>query len=138
MEKAIKVIVADTNWWISLAIKRFNNKFAAVLLSPALQFVSSTELTDEIKATFSKERLQKYLDEDIITLFWKQFEALVTNITVSSVITDCRDPKDNFLLALAKDSGADYLITGDKDLLDMKLFEKTIICTLTEFTEKYL
>jgi len=45
----------------------------------------------------------------------------------------CRDPKDNFLLALAKDGNADYLITGDDDLRSMNQFEKTIIVKLNEF-----
>jgi predicted nucleic acid-binding protein len=49
----------------------------------------------------------------------------------------CRDPKDNFLLALAKDGLADYLITGDRDLLSVKKFGKTQIVTLNEF-EKIL
>jgi predicted nucleic acid-binding protein len=36
-------------------------------------------------------------------------------------------------LALAMDSGADYLITGDKDLLELKSFEGTEILAITEF-----
>ena len=51
----------------------------------------------------------------------------------AETITICRDPKDNFLLALAKDAGADYLITRDEDLLTIKQFEKTIILTLEDF-----
>jgi len=43
------------------------------------------------------------------------------------------DPKDNFLLALAKDGNADYLITGDNNLLSLKEFGKTKIVTLSEF-----
>lgn len=52
---------------------------------------------------------------------------------VSSVVDICRDEKDNFLLALAKDSKADYLITGDADLLTIKKFEHTEILTYIEF-----
>lgn len=59
MEKEIKIIVADTNWWVSLIIKKFNNTFATILSSPVLKFVTSEELTDEIRKTLSKERLQK-------------------------------------------------------------------------------
>lgn len=51
----------------------------------------------------------------------------------TSDVTICRDEKDNFLLALAKDSGADYLITGDKDLLILKTIEKTKILTIVDF-----
>ena len=32
-------------------------------------------------------------------------------------VDDCRDPKDDFLLALALDRRADYLVAGDADLL---------------------
>ena len=62
MPKEVKVIVADTNWWISLIIKKFINKFAEILPLANLKFVSSPELTGEIKDTLSKERLQKHLD----------------------------------------------------------------------------
>ena len=53
----------------------------------------------------------------------------------TSVIYLCRDPKDNFLLALAKDAGADYLITRDDDLLILQKFESTAILTLNQFIE---
>jgi predicted nucleic acid-binding protein len=52
---------------------------------------------------------------------------------VTSSVSLCRDKKDNFLLALAKDACADYLITGDKDLLVIKKFERTQIITITEY-----
>lgn len=54
---------------------------------------------------------------------------------VESKAEICRDLKDNFLLSLSKDSKADFLITGDKDLLDLKQFESTKIITMTEFLE---
>jgi predicted nucleic acid-binding protein len=49
-----------------------------------------------------------------------------------SVVT----PKDNFLLALAKDGKAHYLLTGDKDLLDLEKFGKTRIVTISHFLEE--
>ena len=55
---------------------------------------------------------------------------------VNSEITICRDSKDNFLLALAKDAGADFLITGDKDLLSLKTFGNTKIISLNEFVKQ--
>jgi predicted nucleic acid-binding protein len=36
-------------------------------------------------------------------------------------------------LSAAFDGGADYLITGDKDLLTLKQYGKTEIVTVTEF-----
>jgi uncharacterized protein len=47
----------------------------------------------------------------------------------------CRDPKDNFLLSLAADGNADFLLTGDKDLLDLEKFGETIIVTISDFLQ---
>lgn len=43
------------------------------------------------------------------------FDPLIDLIEVESIVTICKDSPDNFLLALAKDSKADYLLTGDND-----------------------
>lgn len=45
----------------------------------------------------------------------------------------CRDPKDNYLPALSKDGEADYLVSGDEDLLMIEQFEKTKIIDYTTF-----
>ena len=68
-----------------------------------------------------------------VNLFFCNGTFTGTIIQVSSVVEICRDAKDNFLLALAKDSQADYLITVDADLLVIKKFEHTEIVTYTEF-----
>src|ERR1035438_6302260 len=39
------------------------------------------------------------------------------------------DPKDSFLLALAEASQADFLVTGDKELLSLKHYKSTRIIT---------
>jgi uncharacterized protein len=54
-------------------------------------------------------------------------------VEIESSTQVCRDIKDNFLLSLAKDGNADFLLTGDDDLLDIKLFENTRILTYNEF-----
>lgn len=48
-----------------------------------------------------------------------------------------RDPKDNFLLDLIDFSKADFLVTGDKDLLAHNPFKTSKILTPVEF-EKFL
>ena len=51
-------------------------------------------------------------------------------VEVNSNVKICRDPKDDFLLSLALDSKAEYLITGDKDLLELEKVGTTKIITL--------
>jgi putative PIN family toxin of toxin-antitoxin system len=48
----------------------------------------------------------------------------------------CRDAKDNYLLSLAIDSDADFLITGDNDLLVLENVRKTRILKFTEFVNR--
>ena len=46
-----------------------------------------------------------------------------------------RDPSDDHVLALAEQSGADYIITGDEDLLILKRHNKTPIVQPRQFWE---
>jgi putative PIN family toxin of toxin-antitoxin system len=95
----------------------------------------STELITEIESTITKPKLKKYFKTNALEEMLLTFEPFIDLIDVQSIVTICRDPKDNFLLALAKDSKADYLLTGDNDLLDIKKFDKTKIITINKFFE---
>ncbi|WP_188562824.1 putative toxin-antitoxin system toxin component, PIN family [Hymenobacter frigidus] len=65
----------------------------------------------------------------------RQFWAFPTT-PVTSAVELCRDPKDNFLLNLALDSQADYLLSGDEDLLVLGSVGSTSIMTLAEFAQQ--
>ena len=46
-----------------------------------------------------------------------------------------RDPKGDPLVACAVEAGADYLVSGDNDLLDLGKYENTRVVTPREFVE---
>ncbi|WP_412467589.1 putative toxin-antitoxin system toxin component, PIN family [Pedobacter sp. KLB.chiD] len=46
-----------------------------------------------------------------------------------------RDAKDNFLLSLCVDGNADFLLTGDQDLLSLEKIGTTNIKTIASFFE---
>ena len=54
----------------------------------------------------------------------------------SQVTAVCRDPSDDYLLALAKAAGADLLVTRDEDLLVLKKHGKTEIVHVAEFLKR--
>jgi len=54
-------------------------------------------------------------------------------IPSQSVQGICRDPDDDAILACALEAGADYLVTGDVDLLELKIFKGIRIVTPREF-----
>jgi len=60
-------------------------------------------------------------------------EAIAEKVEIKPTHFINRDPKDNFLLDLIDFSKADYLVTGDKDLLVHNPFKSTIILTPANF-----
>ena len=57
---------------------------------------------------------------------------------LSEIPQRCRDPKEDYLLELARVADADFLITGDKDLIEMHQMGRCQILTLDEFKQNYL
>jgi len=127
-----KRLVVDANAWISsLLTPRFRTRLDIVFTS-AYHLLVSEELFRDLARAMRKPHLAKSIkqaDYDSLVSLLRTDAELVE---VRSVVEVCRDPKDNFLLALAKDGDADYLITGDNDLLVMKEFEKTKIVNLSD------
>ncbi|MBF0570493.1 MAG: putative toxin-antitoxin system toxin component, PIN family [Candidatus Omnitrophica bacterium] len=49
------------------------------------------------------------------------------------VVENLRDPNDHMIIATALSGEADYLITGDKDMLVLKKIKRTIIISPREY-----
>ena len=87
----------------------------------------SDELLAEFIDVCQRPKLKKYFSDSDLRVLLVAIRKYAEFIEVKSTIKVCRDPKDNFLLALAKDGKASHLITGDRDLLDMKRYKQTTI-----------
>ena len=59
----------------------------------------------------------------------------VTDITVEAK-SDIRDPKDLYLLSMAESVPVDYIVSGDKDLTDLKEHANIPIITYNELLVK--
>ncbi len=127
------LIVINTNLWISFLISNRLRKLDTLLLLEKLHFLFSKELLDEINSIITKPKLQKYFSTNALEEMLLILEPYIELVEVKSKVNVSRDPKDNFLLALSKDGKASYLLTGDKDLLDLEKFGKTKIMTITHF-----
>jgi uncharacterized protein len=131
-EKPIKVII-DTNLWISFLIGKQLANLKSLLVEGAVQAVFSRQLLDEITIVTQRPKLQKYFPPEKVADLIAFLEFIGLLVEVKSSVSLCRDAKDDYLLALAKDSQADYLITGDEDLLVLESFEGTLIMTYQSF-----
>lgn len=87
----------------------------------------------ELYDVVSKPKFDKYVSLERRTQFIAVFLASATRIETASVVDVCRDPKDNRFLELARDGHADYIITGDDDLLVLHPYHDTKIVTLADF-----
>jgi putative PIN family toxin of toxin-antitoxin system len=90
-------------------------------------------LLNEFIDVANRPTLKKYFSKSDIENLIELFDLNGTIIQVNPKINICRDFKDNFLLDLAIQGNADYLISGDKDLLTIEKIEKTKIITFKDF-----
>ena len=126
-------LVIDTNLWISFIISKKFSEIEGLLFSTKSRILFSAELIEELEVTIQKPKLKKYFAKSSVEEMMNVFDDYIDFVEVNSKINACRDFKDNFLLSLAKDGKADYLLTGDKDLLVLNPFENTKIITYSEF-----
>jgi putative PIN family toxin of toxin-antitoxin system len=131
-------IILDTNLWISFLISKDFSKLDSFLFSKKIELVFSQELLDEFLDVVKRPKFRRFFTNEDIEDILETIEEFAIFVPVNSRTDICRDPKDNFLLSLAKDSNAQYLLTGDKDLLDLKLFENTKIITISNFLNSFL
>ena len=133
--KSLKLVI-DTNLWISFIISKKLSQLEPLLLAGNCRILFSSELVDELKATIAKPKLQKYFPENALDEMLTVFDPYIDFVEIKSRVHICRDSNDDFLLALAKDGKANYLLTGDNDLLEIGEFEKTTIIKISDFLER--
>lgn|ERR1700744_4202620 len=126
-------IILDTNLWISFLLSKDFAKLDKLLLKGQVQLLFSEELLEEFISVTKRPKLKKYFNPSDINILLETFTEIAEFVNVKSNIEMCRDSKDNFLLSLAVDGNADYLITGDKDLLVLEKVNKTLIITIQEY-----
>lgn len=137
MRKVRKLrIILDTNLWISFLISKRLKKIDTLFNQDNVTLIFSEELLEEFVAVAKRPKFNKYFSMKELENILNLFDTFGELIKVTSIVEVCRDEKDNFLLALARDGNVDFLITGDEDLLSINLFENTSILTYKEFEHK--
>ncbi len=126
-------IIIDTNLWISFLITKDFSKLDEIIFIRNARLVFSQELLDEFLEVVQRPKFRRFFSAKDIEVILETIEEYAVYIKVNTLVEICRDPKDNFLLSLSIDGKADFLITGDKDLLAMNKFGETTIVTITEF-----
>ena len=128
-------IVVDTNIWISFLIGKKLSGLKTLLSSGKVELILCEELKEEILLVTQRPKLAKYFPQADVEQLLSFMEVIGKLYVPKAIESVCRDPKDDYLLALAKEAKADYLISGDNDLLIIRIIDKTEIITISAFEE---
>lgn len=136
-EPPIKVIF-DTNIWISYLIGKQLNKLNSALSNQKIQIVLTSQLKEELTEVTKRPKFKKYFKRKKVQELLKLMDIIGLNYEVKNYPNICRDSKDNFLLGLILVGKPHYLVTGDKDLLELNPFEGTQIIIPSDFQKNVL
>jgi putative PIN family toxin of toxin-antitoxin system len=130
----LKRVVIDTNVFIS-----------ALLFGGAVDRIRSLWQNKKFIFLISKEILEEYIkvlaypkfgltEKEIKFVIEEELLPFVTTVNVKTRISHIKeDADDDKFLSLAIDGKADYIISGDKHLLDLKEYGSVRITSIREF-----
>lgn len=131
--------VLDTNVVVSAAISAKGPPAEIIRAWRAHSFawVTSEPLLDELERTLRSPRLQQYIawSDEELTEFTGLIRQLTRVVAPSARIRVIKaDPDDNHVLEAAVEGRADYIVSGDHHLLDLREYGGIAIVTPARFT----
>jgi len=127
-------LVLDTNIAVSASINPTGPPAQVILRWRAGEFTwaTSLELLTELDRTLRSPRVAKYLSPSATTVaqFFMDVQKSAPIVVPSRKIDLVqRDPADNRVLEAALEAQADYIVSGDRDLLDIGNYEGIEVVT---------
>ncbi|MBO0953184.1 putative toxin-antitoxin system toxin component, PIN family [Fibrella forsythiae] len=138
MPKRKKInLVIDANWFISACINKNSRAilFRQILKNAHLQVFYSAELLAEVDGVMSRKKFAKIINKHQVSRFSALVLAFMQKTVIGPVETISRDGDDDYLLAICQACQADFLITGDQDLLVLGTHRQTTILTMSQFLQ---
>ena len=136
--KKIIRVVLDTNGLISaLLFKGELSGIVGLWQKGQIIPVISKETFDELRAvleypkfSLSRAEIKSLIELEILPFF----EVVNVSKHIKGV---CRDPGDDKFISCAISASADWIVTGDKDLLDLKKYQSIRIIHALDFIKMY-
>ena len=84
----------------------------------------------------SRPKVSKYISTESVEAMWTLMREKCYAIEEYPVAdADIRDPKDVYLLSMADAIPADFIVTGDYDLLTLGKYNRTPILSFSDFMQ---
>lgn len=130
----------DTNVLVSGTLKAEGNPPAQVLRAwldeQRFRLAISPALLEEYRRVLFRpvlRDLSPWTDQEIQELLSRIETLAEIRVPGRLQVQVCRDPEDDKVIAVAVEARADYLVSGDKDLLSLKRYEGVRIVSPAEF-----
>lgn len=109
---------------------------AEVLCRRDVQVYVSEQLLDEIRTVIARPKFDRIIPSETRYYFFEMVYSTchMTDITVEA-ISPIRDIKDIYLLSIAESVPVDYIVSGDKDLTDLRKHGEIPILRYSELLE---
>lgn len=126
-------VIIDTNCWISFLIGKRLSALVDLLSNETIQLVICDELLEEIREVTTRPKFLKYFPKEEVDSLIEFMLLISEHFKPRKQVQLCRDAADDYLLPLAIEAKAHYLVTGDQDLLVLKAVEKCQIVDANSF-----
>ena len=101
------------------------------------QALLSLTTLEEIDEVMSREKFERYVTAEEREEFLEALVGRAIFIEPIEQIKVCRDPKDDKFLELAVGGGAQLIVSGDDDLLDLSPFREIKILRVGHFLTRF-
>lgn len=129
----MKVII-DCNVWVSFLLGFQKELMYNVLRNEHIDVYVCPQLMHEVKDVASRPKIRSRIGEEDIEQLLRLIKVYCINTTTLQQATaSIRDQKDLYLLSLSETIDANYIISGDNDLLDIQTYKNTRIVSPAQF-----
>lgn len=136
MGKKVKVVF-DTNIWVSILLNKvLAREFLPLIRKGQIDLFISEELLKELAKVLTYPKIEKILakaqlePETVLSGILKSVTFIRTREDVKEVE---EDPADNRVLECALSASAEYIVSGDRHLLDLAEYKKIRILKARKF-----
>ncbi len=125
--------VVDTNVLISAALSKGAPFRIVEHLIKNNALIFSKETISELSSRITQSKFDKYVSAEDREAYVNNLILSADLVIIDNLIQGCRDRNDDKFLETAVKGDAQFIITGDQDLLAMHRFEGIDIVTVQEF-----
>jgi hypothetical protein len=136
-------VVLDTNIFVSSLLVKVGlpAQILGALRKRQFILVTSPSIIAEIRATLSYPYIRRKYEifeeerDELITLLEQDSLLVPGNTKIINAIA--KDPADEKVLACATEAKVDFIVSGDRHLLDLGIYQGIPILTARQFIEQF-